>query len=85
MTKRAAIGIGSIVAEGGYIHPLEKSRGAGVDRIRITDRFYLGEPQFRGFDIRGVGPRVLRAGYVRNIGRSQGETTIIGAALAWVF
>ena len=56
--------IGSIVAEGGYIHPLEKSRGAGVDRIRITDRFYLGEPQFRGFDIRGVGPRVLRAGYV---------------------
>ncbi len=56
--------IGSLVAEGGYIHPLEGSRGAGIDRIRITDRFYLGEPQFRGFDIRGVGPRVLRAGYV---------------------
>ena len=56
--------IGSIVAEGGYIHPLEGSRGEGIDRIRITDRFYLGEPQFRGFDIRGVGPRVLRAAYL---------------------
>ncbi len=55
--------IGSIVAEGGYIHPLEKARRAGSDAVRITDRFYLGEPQFRGFDIRGVGPRILRAAY----------------------
>ncbi len=55
--------IGSIVAEGGYVHPLESSRSEGVDAVRITDRFYLGEPQFRGFDIRGVGPRVLRASY----------------------
>ena len=53
----------SVVGEGGYIHSLEKSRGEGVDRIRITDRFYLGEPQFRGFDIRGVGPRVQRIPY----------------------
>ncbi|WP_397598691.1 outer membrane protein assembly factor BamA [Sphingorhabdus sp.] len=48
--------------EGGYIHPLE-NRGlesAGVDDVRLTDRFYLGEPQMRGFDIRGVGPRVQR-------------------------
>ncbi|MDF2495534.1 MAG: bamA [Sphingomonas sp.] len=50
----------SALAEGGYIHPLEDSPRPGVDPIRITDRFYLGEPQFRGFDIRGVGPRVLR-------------------------
>ena len=50
----------STQAEGGYIHPLESSRGPGIDAIRITDRFYLGEPQFRGFDIRGVGPRVRR-------------------------
>lgn len=50
----------SLVGEGGYIRSLEKDRGPGVDRIRITDRFYLGEPQFRGFDIRGVGPRVQR-------------------------
>jgi len=52
--------IGSIVGEGGYIKSLESSRGPGVDRVRITDRFYLGEPQFRGFDIRGIGPRVQR-------------------------
>jgi outer membrane protein insertion porin family len=48
--------------EGGYIHPLE-DRGLtaqGIDDIRLTDRFYLGEPQMRGFDIRGVGPRVQR-------------------------
>jgi outer membrane protein insertion porin family len=53
----------SLVGEGGYIHSLEKSRGPGIDPVRITDRFYLGSPQFRGFDIRGVGPRVLRQTY----------------------
>lgn len=55
--------IGSIVAEGGYIRSLEESRGEGIDKVRITDRFYLGEPQFRGFDIRGIGPRVQRRRY----------------------
>ncbi|ATY34433.1 outer membrane protein assembly factor BamA [Sphingomonas psychrotolerans] len=49
----------SVSGEGGYIHSLEKKK-AGIDPVRITDRFYLGEPQFRGFDIRGVGPRVQR-------------------------
>ncbi|MEG3086254.1 outer membrane protein assembly factor BamA [Sphingomonas sp. PB4P5] len=49
--------------EGGYIHSLEGSRGEGIDKVRITDRFYLGEPEFRGFDIRGVGPRVQRIPY----------------------
>ena len=53
----------SAIAEGGYIKSLEGSRGEGIDKVRITDRFYLGEPQFRGFDIRGVGPRVLRVPY----------------------
>jgi len=48
--------------EGGYIHPLEDrgSEALGIDDVRLTDRFYLGEPQMRGFDIRGVGPRVQR-------------------------
>jgi outer membrane protein insertion porin family len=46
--------------EGGYIHSLEDSPGPGIDPVRLTDRFFLGEPQFRGFDIRGVGPRVQR-------------------------
>ncbi|PTQ64100.1 Beta-barrel assembly machine subunit BamA [Sphingomonas sp. PP-CE-3G-477] len=63
--------IGSIIAEGGYIHPLQSSTGPGVDPVRITDRFYLGEPQFRGFDIRGVGPRVLRAPYINNADGTQ--------------
>ena len=49
--------------EGGYIQSLEKDRGAGVDKVRLTDRFFLGEPQFAGFDIRGIGPRVLRIPY----------------------
>ncbi|HVJ03588.1 MAG TPA: outer membrane protein assembly factor BamA [Sphingomonas sp.] len=53
----------SLSAEGGYIHSLEGDKGPGVDPVRITDRFYLGEPQFRGFDIRGVGPRVQRFTY----------------------
>ena len=67
--------IGSITAEGGYIHPLQDAPRPGVDPIRINDRFYLGEPQFRGFDIRGVGPRVQRLFYTtdesgKQIGRA---------------
>lgn len=53
----------SIFAEGGYIKSLQNRTdvdGNDIDDIRLTDRFYLGEPQIRGFDIRGVGPRVLR-------------------------
>jgi len=50
-------------AEGGYIQSLEKSRGPGIDKVRLTDRFFLGEPDFAGFDIRGIGPRVLRIPY----------------------
>ncbi|WP_121076993.1 outer membrane protein assembly factor BamA [Sphingomonas trueperi] len=47
----------SLTGEGGAIKSLDGSE------VRITDRFYLGEPQFRGFDIRGVGPRVQRYQY----------------------
>jgi len=53
----------SASVEGGYIKSFEKSRGPGVDKVRLTDRFFLGEPQMRGFDIRGIGPRVLRVPY----------------------
>jgi outer membrane protein insertion porin family len=49
--------------EGGYVHSFEEARGPGADPVRLTDRFFLGEPQIRGFDIRGVGPRVLRIPY----------------------
>jgi outer membrane protein insertion porin family len=46
--------------EGGYIKGLGSATTPGGDKVRLTDRFFLGEPQIRGFDIRGVGPRVLR-------------------------
>ena len=44
----------NIGGEAGYIF------GYGGDRIRLGDRFFLGQPQIRGFGIRGIGPRVLR-------------------------
>ena len=56
----------SVHGEGGYIHPLEKSPGPGRDAIRLTDRFF--GPQMRGFDIRGIGPRVQRVNYANLTG-----------------
>ncbi|WP_186456920.1 outer membrane protein assembly factor BamA [Sphingomonas suaedae] len=61
--------------EGGYIHSLEGDLAPGVDPVRITDRFFLGEPQFRGFDIRGVGPRIQRIGYTGTV--AAGNQTLI--------
>jgi outer membrane protein insertion porin family len=46
----------SVGLEAGYI------KGLGQE-VRLTDRFFLGEPQMRGFGIRGVGPRVIRQFY----------------------
>jgi outer membrane protein insertion porin family len=56
----------SVQGEGGIIKSFDKSGdpALGIDDVRLTDRFYLGEPQLRGFDIRGVGPRVLRYPYI---------------------
>ena len=51
----------SVHGEGGYIHPLRSNPGDGVDAIRLTDRFF--GPQMRGFDIRGIGPRIVRQLY----------------------
>jgi outer membrane protein insertion porin family len=53
----------SLTGEGGYIFSFENG-APDVDPVRLTDRFFLGSPQFRGFDIRGVGPRVLRTPYL---------------------
>ncbi|MET0241199.1 MAG: BamA/TamA family outer membrane protein, partial [Sphingobium sp.] len=57
----------SLRGEAGHIKSLEGQRfdsdGVAVERVRLTDRFYLGEPQMRGFAIRGVGPRVRRQYY----------------------
>ena len=55
----AAAGSFSAHAEGGYIKPLQSNRPApDRDAIRLTDRFF--GPQLRGFDIRGIGPRIQR-------------------------
>jgi outer membrane protein insertion porin family len=63
-TKYKSIGGGWILsahAEGGYIAPLQKARNPDSDAVRLTDRFF--DPGLRGFDIRGIGPRVQRVPY----------------------
>ncbi len=63
-TKYKSVGAGWVVSlhgEGGYIAPLQKSPGPGRDAIRLTDRFF--DPGLRGFDIRGIGPRIVRIPY----------------------
>ncbi len=63
--KYWALGSGfvfSLSAEGGAIAGL-KSYGDGKDDVLLTNRFFLGEPDIRGFDIRGIGPRVVRRFY----------------------
>jgi outer membrane protein insertion porin family len=70
----------SISGEGGYIHPLEDrtvTPGDGIDDVRLTDRFFLGEPQIRGFDIRGVGPRIIRTGFTPEVVNGQIVNTVI--------
>jgi outer membrane protein insertion porin family len=66
----------SVSAEGGYIHPFENG-GPGRDPVRLTDRFFLGNPQIRGFDIRGVGPRVRRELYLADYDATTGVATNI--------
>ncbi len=56
----------SIFGEGGYIQPLSnRTSSPSDDDVRLVDRFFLGEPQMRGFDIRGIGPRARRAPYIQ--------------------
>jgi outer membrane protein insertion porin family len=57
----------SASVEGGYIHSFENAPGPNQDPVRLVDRFFLGEPQIRGFDIRGVGPRVQRIPYENGV------------------
>ena len=63
-TKYKSIGGGWVVSahgEGGLIVPLKKAPGPFRDAIRLTDRFF--DPGLRGFDLRGIGPRVQRVPY----------------------
>ncbi|WP_374525498.1 outer membrane protein assembly factor BamA [Sphingopyxis sp.] len=50
----------NVSANGGYIYPFGSAPSPTSDKVRLVDRFQLGEPQMRGFDIRGIGPRVIR-------------------------
>ena len=60
----------NLSAEGGYILPWggggQQPTNSDTNQIRLTDRFFLGQPQIRGFNIRGVGPRVLRKPFDSN-------------------
>jgi len=79
----------SLTGEGGYIFSMEKQRygtdvnGAqyAIEKIRLTDRFFLGEPQMRGFNIRGVGPRVIRRSFDENGNPVTGNNNRVDDAL----
>jgi len=51
----------SLHGEGGYIRSGNDAPSEFEDPVRLTDRFF--GPQLRGFDIRGIGPRVQRVPY----------------------
>ena len=59
------------------IHALEESPGPYEDAIRITDRFF--GTQLRGFDIRGIAPRILRENY--NADGTISEKNVVSDAL----
>jgi len=73
----------SISGEGGLIKPLENNHDPFVDDVRLTDRFYLGEPQMRGFDIRGIGPRVLRKPYIEDPDNPSGPAILSTDRSKW--
>ena len=57
----ALVGLGgswnlSLDIEGGYIKRI------GNDKIPLFDRFYIGDSTMRGFDLRGLGPKIRPSG-----------------------
>ena len=48
--------VGALKGRAGYID------GYGGDDVRLSDRFFEGASSFRGFEVAGVGPRVLSPG-----------------------
>ena len=45
----------SVSAEAGYVHSFEADT-ADLEPVRLTDRFFLGNPQSSGVDLRGLRP-----------------------------
>ena len=83
-TKYWGFGAGwvfSVHGEGGYIHGLGPDRfddqGNKIEKIRLTDRFF--GPQLRGFDIRGIGPRIQRVPYDVNGNLTPGKSQVTDA------
>ena len=69
--------IGSLSLEGGYIHAWGDN-GTRGGQVRLTDRFFLGESQMRGFDIRGLGPRLVQQAVISDDGMGNLEFAPIG-------
>ncbi|HEV2043172.1 MAG TPA: BamA/TamA family outer membrane protein, partial [Sphingomicrobium sp.] len=69
----------SVHGEAGYIHPLQSDPGPGRDAIRLSDRFF--GTQMRGFDIRGIGPRVERVPYGDLLGNLSEEADTVSDAI----
>jgi len=59
--------VASLTAEAGYI------TGWGGDTVRINDRFFKGGNSFRGFEVAGIGPRI-----VQRVENEDGSTTLQG-------
>jgi outer membrane protein insertion porin family len=69
----------SLHGEGGYIYPFEDDPNEGQDAVRLTDRFF--GPQMRGFDIRGIGPRIVRRRYISDTEVDESDDFIFSDAL----
>jgi Omp85 superfamily domain len=73
----AHIGLGenwtlSVDAEGGFIAAI------GKKPVPLFDRFYIGDASLRGFDLRGVGPKIQPAG------AAPGQNVAIGGRAYYV-
>ncbi len=71
--------IGTLKLDVGYVDSF------GDDKVRLTDRFFKGASSFRGFDVSGVGPRLVTDN-ARNRSRSNkgqalgGKAYVVGSA-----
>jgi outer membrane protein insertion porin family len=63
-------------AEGGLIRALGGKNGRGA--VPIFERFFLGGGDLRGFDLRGVGPRVVRMAPDGTLLSGLGASTPVG-------
>jgi outer membrane protein assembly factor BamA len=77
LISQAHVGLGSGLsftfdAEGGYIAPMNG------DRIPLFERFYIGDSSMRGFDFRGIGPKI------RPTAAKAGQNVAIGGQAYYV-